>query len=429
MRNKTIMLLLILISLIFFSLLQAQEPGPSDRYVVSISLSQYEMLLKDHPPLDRLFYRDGNGYFLVNSTQLQKIQNIGIRILRIEPLPYIQKQSLNGDVNGKFHNYRESKEFLFSLAQKYPHRAQVTSIGKSVEGKDIYIIKISDNVTLEEQEPNLFIIGCHHAREWISVEVPLLFAQYLLEHFDDNSEVQRAVKGSQIYILPILNPDGLEFSIHTYRWWRKNRRYNGDFLWGVDLNRNYGYMWGYDDQGSSPQAESDVYRGASAFSEPETSAVQRFLFQHPPAGAISYHNYSEVILFPWGYTNELPPDYQELRQIAIKMSDLISQVNGRLYKYGGGDSLLYNTNGDTTDWIYGTFRVPAYTIELPPPGFPLGYLNGGFFTAQTAITPIFNENLPALLYFVNYFIKDNTTKPLKQKNPGKESSSKQRVYK
>ena len=262
------------------------------------------------------------------------------------------------------------------------------------------MIKISDNVRSAENEPNVIFVGCHHAREWISVEVPLLFAQYILENYANNQEVQNAVNGAQIYIMPLLNPDGLEFSIHTYRWWRKNRRYNGDYSWGVDPNRNYGYMWGLDDSGSSPNPGSDVYRGPWPFSEPETEAWRQFLLAHPPAGSITYHSFSQMIVYPWGYTFDPAPDQAEMLEIAKKMSELIFQVNGRTYTYGLSPELLYLTNGDHDDWVYGTFKVPAYTIELPAPD----YLSGGFFVSEEDIDLTFSENLPSMLYFIKYFV-------------------------
>jgi len=100
-----------------------------------------------------------------------------------------------------------------------------------------------------------------------------------------------------------------------------------------------------------------------------------------------------------GYTYLLTPDNTKLQTIAAEMSNLIYHVNGRSYTYGAATT-LYITNGDTSDWVYGTFRAPAFTIELPP----IEYENGGFFAPETLIDLTFNENLPALLYFVNYFV-------------------------
>ena len=135
----------------------------------------------------------------------------------------------NNDYNGAYHNYKETNDLLNDLQIRFPDNARVFSIGKSVEGRDLNIIHISKNINTNLNKQNVFIVGCHHAREWISVEVPLLFAKHILEN-QDNEDIKKALSGANIYILPILNPDGLEFSIHNYRYWRKNRKYNGDFI-------------------------------------------------------------------------------------------------------------------------------------------------------------------------------------------------------
>ncbi len=283
---------------------------------------------------------------------------------------------------------------------RFQNKARVFSIGRSIEGRDLNIIHISQDISTTINKQNIFIVGCHHAREWISVEIPLLFAKYLLEN-QDISAVKKALEAN-IYILPILNPDGLEFSIHNYRYWRKNRKYTGDFIWGIDLNRNYGYMWGFDNDGSSPSPESETYRGWAPFSEPETEALRQFLLANPPDGSISFHNYSQLILIPWGYTYEKPEDFEEMETIASKMSEKIFNVNGRYYDFGGADA-LYLVNGGSDDWIYGTFKTPSFTIELPP----TNAMEGGFYTSEEEISLSFNENLPALLYFINYFVEKN----------------------
>jgi len=383
-------------------------------HIISMNLDDYREYIKTHPLLDRLSGSGDQCVFLVNREDIDRIKKSGIKITGQIPLPAsppdLSRQQEAGDVNGRFHNYRETEEFLLDLGMRYPDLAEVFSIGQSIEGREIYMIKISDNVHLEEEEPNVYFVGCHHAREWISVEVPLLFARHLLEHYPDNPEVQRVVNGSQVYILPLLNPDGLEFSIHVYRWWRKNRRYNGNYSWGVDLNRNYDYFWGYDDMGSSPDPRGDGYRGASPFSEPESSAFQQFALVHPPAGALTYHSYHHLILYPWAFTPEPAPDMAEMHEIAKEMSERIFQVNGRIYLYGQVPEILYLTNGDFNDWIYGHFGVPSYTVELAAPD----YFSGAFFTPEEEIDLSFSENLPAMLYFANYFI----TKRAGENNPG-----------
>ncbi len=391
------------------------NPHRSQQYnkIIGLHINEYQEYLLNNFPLDRLYMLNDIIYFIVTPTEYKKVLNLGIKPFNIKKRPINQHIGRisntdfgygNSDYNGAYHSYYETKDILNELQEKYPQQAKVFSIGKSVENRDINIIQITnfktkvgnvDNV----DKKNIFIVGCHHAREWISVEIPLLFAKFILEQ-QENDNIKKALNGANIYILPILNPDGLEFSIHNYRYWRKNRKYNGNFIWGVDLNRNYGYMWGINNEGSSPFSKSEAYRGTEPFSEPETEALRRFLLDNPPDGTISYHNYSQLILMPWGYKYEKPESYEELKEIASEMSKRIYEVNGRVYNYGGAEA-LYLVNGELNDWIYGRFKIPAFTIELPPTS---SIISGGFFTSEEEIKLSFEENLPALLYFINYFI-------------------------
>lgn len=397
--------ILILLSTISINSLEQKTVKHADK-IVTLKMAEYIKYIKNNPPLDRMYRQDGNYYFLVDSAKIKELNRLGLNIINVQQIPLFKNQKTmeTQGSNGIYHSYSEAETFLRDLEALYPDMADTFSIGKSIEGREINIIKISDNVQANENEPNIYIFGCHHAREWISVEVPLLLARYLLENYHTNSDVEKAVNGSQIFIMPIVNPDGLEFSIKTYRWWRKNRRYNGDLIWGVDLNRNYGYMWGFDDIGSSPSPASEVYRGLSPFSEPETTAIMSFLSNHPPSASISFHNFGNLILYPWGYTAEVTPDDAEMENLAREMSDRIFNVNGNVYQYGPGAVTIYPTNGDTDDWVYGNFGAFAFTIELPPAEI----YQGGFFTSQEEITSVFNENLPAMLYFINYFAMPNS---------------------
>ena len=413
MRLKIIIIILVVGTSLAFTLTQSNpQKNPQ---LIKLRIGDYQKYLKSYPPLDRLYAKGNSAYFLVNDEEMQNINRTGLpfTLHQVVPRSTHRLTSPSGDVNGPFHNYRETGTELKQLADKFPDLAQLTSMGQSVEGRDLHIIKISDSVQTDENEPNIYIIGCHHAREWISVEVPLLFARHLLHEYATNPQVQKAVNGAQIYIIPLLNPDGLEFSIHYYRWWRKNRRYNRNYSYGVDLNRNYGYQWGYDDEGSSPSIFSYVYRGSAPFSEPETSSLRDFMLTHPPAGSISYHNYSQLIMYPWSYTREPAPDNKKMEEMVRQMSLRMREVNGRIYTYGSGATSLYLVNGDTDDWVYGTFRVPAFTIELPPDE----YIKGGFFNPDTDIEGIFAENLPALIYFINYFVDNPANQPQKDKMP------------
>jgi carboxypeptidase T len=355
--------------------------------------------------LDLLFEWEGRTYILLSAADLGAVNRLGVpyidetyRFPALKPSPYLPLTSLNG----AYHSYREIEADLEDLQSAYPELAQLSSVGTTLENRKIYALKISDHVSADENEPEVLFLGCHHAREWISVEVPFLLARYLLENYDIDARIRRIVNQSEVWIVPLVNPDGLEYSIYFYRYWRKNRRLNADGTYGVDINRNYSYAWGYDDVGSSPEPASEVYRGPSPFSEPETRAVRDLVLSKNFRAMISYHSYSQDILYPWGYV-EMPTDKNQLlNEIADNMSLLMQPVNGRLYAFGQAGALLYLTNGDATDWTFAISGMPSYTIELPP----VDELHGGFFNSEQEIDPIFNENLPAALYLVEWSIQN-----------------------
>ena len=295
---------------------------------------------------------------------------------------------------GLYHTYAELTTELPALAERFPAIAHVVELGKSLEGRSIWAIKISDNVRTEEEEPEILFVGGHHAREWIAVDVPFLLAKYLVENYDSDARVRRYVDEGEIWIVPLLNPDGHQYSVTTNRLWRKNRRNNGDGTFGVDLNRNYSYEWG--GPGSSGDTFSEIYRGPSPFSEPETRVLRDFVAEHAFRALISYHNYSQLVLYPWGHTNDPAPDETLLDGLATAMADSIFRVHGKRY-IPEQSSDLYLASGDATDWLYGENRVPAFTIELRPrSSFP------GFELPETEIQPTFEENLPAALFLIEW---------------------------
>ncbi len=393
-------LLLALSSLFSFALAQGQEPGTIVSVEKNISLEKKLRKLE----LDLLFEWEGRIYILVNDQDLRALDKLSIPYLdESYKFPALHKDKLRAltGINGAYHSYKELEADLEVLQRSYPQLAQLFTIGTTLENRKIYALKVSDNVSLDEDEPEVLFLGCHHAREWISVEVPLLLAGYLLENYAADANIRRIVNQSEVWIVPLVNPDGLEYSIYYYRYWRKNRRLNADGSYGIDLNRNYGYAWGYDNSGSSPEPASEVYRGTAPFSEPETRAIRDFVMPKHFRAMISYHSFSQVILYPWGYTTTPTDKESLLNGIAAAMSQLMRPANGRTYGYGEAGASLYVTNGDVTDWTFGTSGIPSYTIELPP----IDELGGGFFNAEQDIAPVFNENLPAALYLIDWCIQ------------------------
>src|SRR5215218_6113798 len=297
-----------------------------------------------------------------------------------------------------YHSAETLEQDLRQLAESQPEIAELREIGRSLEDRPIWALRIGER---RASEHKLLFMGCHHARDWVSVEVPYLLAEHLVNNADQ-PPVRQWLQRGEIWVAPMVNPDGHEFSRTRDRLWRKNRRQNADGSIGVDPNRNYGYMWGTRNDDISSQVPSDdTYVGPRAFSEPETRAVRNLVARELFRGVLTYHSYSQLILYPWGYTEQPIPDASDLAtmtKLAERIQQLIRNVHGSTYK-PLQSSQLYGIPvvGDTTDWTYGEYAIPSFTIELRPDSPQAG----GFILPPEQIQPTFEENLPAALEFID----------------------------
>ncbi len=358
--NKNLKIILILI--ITFSLIPITSlvKGKTPYYIILLN----EKLEKEPSFLE--FIKEVDGGFLYLYSGSGKI-----------PTTYKIVREIREGFSG-YHTYNSVKEKLFELKEIFSDITELKIIGKTYENRDIYALFITKK-SEEKYKPTILVVGCHHAREWMSVEIPMKIIEFLLKNYEIDERVKNWVDNYKTIIIPILNPDGFEYSIHYDRMWRKNRVLNFDFSRGVDNNRNYGYKWGLPD-GSSSVPSSETYRGPSPFSELENQAIRDLVYENPPSIALSYHSFSELILYPWGYTSEPPPDKDLLEQIAVSMAKTTGAPNDNDYPgpydyYPMQSSGLYATSGDLTDFLYGEMGTFSYTVELnssyeffdPPP--------------------------------------------------------------
>ncbi len=286
---------------------------------------------------------------------------------------------------GGFYTYAEVVSVLDQLSAAYPDLVSPKqSIGTTIEGRDIWAVKISDNPGVDENEPEVRFDAIHHAREPQGMQTLIWFMSFLLEDYGSDPLATYLVDEREIWCIPVVNPDGYEYnrSIEPNGGglWRKNRRNNGDGTIGVDLNRNYPFEWGYDNIGSSPFTGDVTYRGPSPASEPETMAMTAFISSRLFRTALSIHTFSNLWLGPYGYDLVTPPDSAALDEIA----DLAVEVNG--YAAGQGPVVLYAANGGTFDYDYGTHGVFSWTPEI-------GGQNDGFWPPSVRIVPLAEENL------------------------------------
>lgn len=196
--------------------------------------------------------------------------------------PTVQKPSrFHLGTMGGYFTLTEMQNILDSMTLLYPNliTAKAALSPQTIQGRNIWWLKISDNPNIDENEPELFYNALHHAREAAGLSQIIFYMWYMLENYATNPDIKFLVDNTEMYFVPCVNPDGYEYNRTTNPggggMWRKNRRNNGS-TFGVDLNRNYGYNWGYDNMGSSPTSSSDTYRGTAAFSEPETQAIRNF---------------------------------------------------------------------------------------------------------------------------------------------------------
>lgn len=295
---------------------------------------------------------------------------------------YIKKVKATQNKNSSYYTYATMEKQLKAWADEYPELCVVESIGKSHEDRDIWALKISDNPKENEPEPAALLMGAHHAREWPSVEVPMATAKQLLTEYASNPEIKNLVDNRETWIVPMVNPDGVVYSMEKSKYWRKNRRNNGG-TWGVDLNRNYGYQWG--NVGASSSGSSDTYHGTAPFSEPESCAIKALAEREKFQASISFHTYSELILYPFGYGYNIPnPD----NKIFVKMAKDMSQFN----KYTPKNSAeLYPAMGDCDDFLYGDRKMLSFTFELC----------STFIPAASEIIRFNELNVPAALYLID----------------------------
>ena len=321
------------------------------------------------------------------------------KLTEYEKQQFIQQSKDNFNVGGfgygsmgGFYTLAEINAKLDSMYLQYPNIiTQKFSIGLSIENRPIYAVKISDNPTVNESEPQVHMNSLIHAREPQGMMTVMYYMYYLLENYGTDPEVTYLVNNREIYFVPCINVDGYEYNRQTDPngggMWRKNRRNNGG-SYGVDLNRNFGYMWGYDNNGSSPYPSDETYRGPSAFSEPETQSIRNFANTKNFKTALNYHTYGNYLLFPWGYINTPTSD----NSIFVEFSDDMVAYSG--YENGQPPQILYTVNGSTDDWMYGEQTSKPKIFAMTP---EVG--TSGFWPTQAEIFPLAIENLMPNLYY------------------------------
>ena len=296
-----------------------------------------------------------------------------------------------------YHSYSEMSADVAAVAAAHPDIVSRFSIGKSYKGREIWAVKVSDNVLADEPEPEVLFDGGHHGDEHMSVEMTLRILHWLVDGYGTDARITSIVDHREIWIILNVNPDGSEFDIVNGRFhhWRKNRQPTpGTTSLGTDLNRNYGYRWG-DGGRTSTNPAASTYHGTAAFSTPEASAMRDFLRSRVVGGrqqiraAITFHEFGRLVMWPYGYTTtDVPGDMtSEDHAALVGIGTAMARTNGYRPEQG---SDLYVSSGTSRDYLYGAYRIFAYTFELSAQDYP----DDGKIAAETG------RNREAVLYLL-----------------------------
>lgn len=376
----------------------ATDKVPVSKIVVDkITKAQYEDIIS--LGLDVVEAEGERFEILARPVDRQKLEFLGI--------PYqVEQEDIEqyyadraAEPFGGFRTYTEIVQYLDSLSAAHPDiMTSKFSIGTSVEGRPIWVVKVSDNPNIDEAEPEVFYNSLIHAREPAGAAALLNVIRHLVTEYGTDVEATDIVDDRELYFLPVVNPDGYAYNEETNPdgggLWRKNRRIVSGGT-GIDLNRNFSFKWGYDDIGSSPSVTSEVYRGASPFSEPETQALRDFVISRNFSVCNNVHTYSNLFLWPYGYDRIF--SHQE--DFFSVLGDSLAQFNSYTAEVSW---TLYPTNGAADDWMWGDTlskpRLVSITTEI-------GGNTDGFWPAPSRIPQLEAENLGPNLFLAK--IADN----------------------
>ncbi|PWA30381.1 hypothetical protein CCH79_00017642, partial [Gambusia affinis] len=296
-----------------------------------------------------------------------------------------------------YHTLSEIYSFQDMLVAENPKLVSKMVIGQSYEGRLLNVLKFS---TGGSNRPAIWIDTGIHAREWVSPASGIVFAKKIVTEYGTDSALTEILNKMDIFLEMVVNPDGYHFTHTDNRMWRKNRKQNRDSRCvGVDLNRNWNA--GFGGHGSSNNPCSEIYRGTRAHSEPEVKSIVNFVKSHGNIKAfISIHSYSQMLLFPYGYTKKPAKDQDELDQVAQKAITDLASLYGTSYRYGSIITTIYQSSGGSIDWTYNQGIKYSYTFELRDTG------HFGFILPANQIVPTANETWLALKVIMDHTFKN-----------------------
>ncbi len=264
-------------------------------------------------------------------------------------------------LDARYQNPIKIESALKQYAAQFPNLASIRSIGKSIEGRDIWAIRLTQNVGVEDgSKPHVFFNSMHHAREVMTSEIGLDLIDQLLTQYGKDPQVTHWMDSFVIDVIPMFNVDGNNLVWTHDSMWRKNA--HGGY--GVDINRNYPYAWN-SCHGSSGSRDAQDFHGDSAASEPETKVMMDFVKSIRPVFSISYHSYSEIVIYPYGCSGQHTETRAVVEKIGHELASKLKTDDGKnTYTAGTAPELLYSVDGGDIDWLYAVGKVIPFVVEV-----------------------------------------------------------------
>ncbi|WP_243741348.1 M14 family metallopeptidase [Streptomyces sp. 8K308] len=389
-------------------------PAPGEAPKDTVPVQQYEVadlstqaerteLARTGTPIDEV--RESSVVITADAADATRLRDLGYELTAL-PGTAAERSDFQAAAPSDYHTYADVRTVVDQAEDQYPDLVSSRVIGTSHQGRDIIAVKVSANAGVDEDEPEVLFTHAQHAREHLTVEMALYTLGELTSQYGTDPEITELLDTREVWLIPLVNPDGKVYdqeSTGSFRSWRKNRQPNaGSTNVGTDLNRNWNYQWGCCG-GSSGSTGSETYRGPSAESAPETRVVANFVRGRVVGGEqqitahIDFHTYSELVLWPYGYTNAdtagglTADDAAAFRALGTAMA----ATNGYTPQQS---SDLYITDGSINDWMWANQGIFSFTFEM----YPRTASGGGFYPPGSVIDRETARNREAVLLLLDY---------------------------
>ncbi|KAK0720490.1 hypothetical protein B0H67DRAFT_552657 [Lasiosphaeris hirsuta] len=335
------------------------------------------------------------------------------------------RTSVDGVGNIFFSDYQPLSvitSWLRLLEAMFPSFTEISNIGKSYEGREILAFRVGDRSESEKApRKTILVTGGLHGREWISTSTVNYLLWSVVTAYGKEPMITKLLQHFDIVFIPVLNPDGFEYTWQADRLWRKSRQQTKRrFCRGLDLDHAFGYEWEGTKHQSDPCSES--YGGDQPFQAIEASELAKWAKNETENGVkfigfLDLHSYSQQILFPYTYTCMVdPPNRENLEELAVGLAKAIRLSSGETYTvssacegavaraYSASESLprIEAGGGSAIDWFYHELHAKySYQVKLRDTG------SYGFLLPSEQIVPAGEEMLNALKYFGDYLLGNN----------------------